>query len=179
MNKNKKGQEFLVDIFSYLLFIMIVLIFMILLVRQTASFKNNLAMGVSADYYNTRLLILLRQPISGTKQTVAEMIIDSQYDNAKKQIVMQEIKNAFDLEVNDKWYITVYLKKSTVKEVELWNVGHSYNTQALLPSLYQGIINAITKEPMIAVPKASLRINLPGYNSEDIIVEFEYWVILI
>ncbi|MBU1201840.1 MAG: hypothetical protein KJ583_02575 [Nanoarchaeota archaeon] len=178
MIKGKKGQEMIVDIFSYLLFIIIILTFIILLFHQEKETRKNIATGVRADFYETRLLILMRQPITGTYQTFAEMIIDSPYNDYKKDFVSKEITNTFDKEWGEWWDFTVYTQKPLGREQKKWDTGYSFTGQAAVNILKNFIAMAVgSKIPLPLSYPVEISVTLPGHNNENIIVKFRYWMI--
>ncbi len=109
MINNKKGQEFIVDIFAYFMFMIVVIIFIVLMYAQKLEFDEKVATGLPTDFEKTRLLILLRTPATSGDITIGELFMDAPFSDDKKDILKKELKKNLYYDYKNNWQIKFYL----------------------------------------------------------------------
>jgi len=176
----RKGQEFFVDLASYMIFIFIVIIFLLLLNHQKEKLKENIAVGVPADYTRTRAIILMKTPMTYNKKTytVAEMIAYGLYDNGRMNKVTSFVNKMLDEEYHEQWDVGIFYNEGGDNIEFSENMGHSASTQTSsqnqAKAFSQGAYNAYTSRPTANEKIVETYIEIPGLKG-PIDVYFATW----
>ena len=94
---DKKGQEFIADIFAYLLFVFIVIIFLVLMAYKKDFVEKELKKQIMVADTKTELVMLLRQPIeyNGKTYNLAEAISEAEYYHEFRKNIGYELGGLF------------------------------------------------------------------------------------
>ncbi|MBC8494994.1 hypothetical protein H8D36_02470 [archaeon] len=175
---NKKGYEDIPSTFSYIWLVIGVIVVLILTSTLQAGSAEREIKGSSISYYETKLLMFLREPVSheGKQYTISELIMEAEYDIDKRTTIRQRIQSRFNEMYGEYWSL----------ELEFPNenpiiYGHSYKRQKVGTWL-QNIMTRMFVGPgyygMLPIDKKiTITKTIPGFES-NINLEFETWILL-
>ncbi|MBC8501031.1 MAG: hypothetical protein H8D38_04685 [DPANN group archaeon] len=176
MKTNKKGQAVISNIFGYFLLFVLTIIFWIIASHIKNDIVENTLREAAIDNSKTNLLLFLREPTyyEGKQHSVSELVIEGEYDYEKRATIKKIIEKRFNKKYGNFWNLKITYPKERILQY-----GYEYTTKkkVLRGGPHAGEIAQLSGKQIIEKALVVTTI-LPGYESENIEITFENWILI-
>ncbi|MBU0471757.1 MAG: hypothetical protein KKF89_05280 [Nanoarchaeota archaeon] len=181
--KNKKGvAEVISNIFGYLFLFFLTLGFWVIASHIQKEMNENLGIQASIDNSKTALLFFLRERIPGQDYTVAELVIESEYDFEKRKELRDIIGKKFDEKYFDYWNLKIEYPNKQGYGTNKIEYGHTYITQKIktwIQTIIKTLISSVTEVTILPIDeKIVITTSLPSYETGAVNIELQTWVLI-
>ncbi|MFH1589985.1 MAG: hypothetical protein ABIB43_05445 [archaeon] len=177
---NKRGHEVIANLFGYIYLFLLVIMFYIIASHMREQVERNVGLEVVTDDTKSFFLMFLREPINneGIQMPISELIMEAEYDLAKRAHIRELITERFDDEEESEWAAYIYYPgESRIIYGHAWN--RPIQKTAKWAAIILGTFANKGRIPLSIDETISVSTTLPGYGDESIRITFEKWTILV